>query len=319
MSLSFAEAEAESESKIIMNPKPEDYAYSRLLPYCRLHWPQYKISKFHSIIASYLQEVERGNVTRLIISLPPRSGKTMLVSYFISWFFGRNPEKEIIYTSYSQERADDTGNACRNLMLAEAHNRTFPNGGLSPDSKASRKFSTVKNGKFFATGWGSSVTGRGAHIFVLDDMISDRADDQSKLNSRKRIEWFSSTAYSRLMPDDKVTGQKSAIIAIGTRWSYNDFLNYLETDLKHEGWRILSFPAICDKEDDPLGREIGDPLWPEAFPLKRLEMTKKTMSSLDWSALYQQRPIPVDGGMLPLVWIKRYSLQKVLETLKGVY
>jgi len=301
-------------------PTPEDFAHARLLAYAKYHWNQFEISRYHAMIANHLQLIEKGEEDRLIISLPPRSGKTMMITYFIAWFLGRNPTSEVIYTSYNTQRASDVGRNCRNLMASEIHSKIFPNGRISIDAKATSKFSTEAGGTFFATGWGSSVTGRGANIFIVDDLIRDRVDDRSELNSKNRIEWFSSTAYTRLMPKDLDQGRISAIIAIGTRWSYRDFISYLKKDLKHEKWIDLSFPAICEDVDidedlgtDLLGRQSGEALWPEKFPVETLKRTKKTMSSLDWSALYQQRPLPTAGGMIHLEWFQRFDLSKMYE------
>ena len=304
----------------MIEPSLEDYSHANLLSYCRYHWPQFEISKYHILIAKCMQQIEKGEITRLIISLPPRSGKTMLVTYFIAWFLGRNPTSEVIYTSYNSGRANDVGRACRNIMLSEAHTKVFPDGTLALDAKASGKFATKQNGSCFCVGWGSSVTGRGANLFVTDDMIKDRVDDKSELSSLQRKEWFSSTAYTRLMPKDLKRGKISAIIAIGTRWSYDDFLSYLKRDLAHEHWLDLSFPAICEDVDvnaesgkDILGRVPGEALWPEKFDLDTLEKTKRTLTPLDWSALYQQRPLPTSGGMIHLDWFKRFELSKIIQ------
>ena len=298
-------------------PRPEDLAFSRILAYCKYQYKPFEISKFHVLIAQHLQDIERGKIDRLMISLPPRSGKTFLIKYFIAWFMGRNPTSEVIYTSYNSQRASDVGRDCRNIMASDNHNHIFPNGRLSYDAKASTKFSTEAGGTFFATGWGSSITGRGANIFIVDDLIRDRIDDRSELSSKDRKEWFSSTAYTRLMPKDLSKGRISAIIAIGTRWSYNDFMSYLENDLSHENWINLKLPAICEDMDtnergvDILGRKPGEVLWKEKFDLERLERTKRTLTPLDWSALYQQRPLPTTGGMINLSDIQRFDLSKI--------
>jgi predicted phage terminase large subunit-like protein len=154
---------------------------------------------------------------------------------------------------------------------------------------------------------------------IVDDMIKDRVDDHSELASQQRKEWFSSTAYTRLMSKNLDKGQISAIIAIGTRWSYNDFMSYLETDLSHENWTNIKLPAICEDIDiqnngvDIIGRKAGEVLWEEKFNIERLEKTKKTLTPLDWSALYQQRPLPTSGGMVNLSDFQRFDLNRIYQ------
>jgi hypothetical protein len=153
-------------------PSIKDLAYSRLLPYVKLHMPKYMIGLHHRVIAYYLQKLEKGEITRLAIFMPPRHGKTMLASEFFSaWYLGRNPSHEIIFTTFSQDRADDVGKAVRNRMVNEVHEQVFPGSTLKTDAKASRKFFTEKNGVFYATGWGGIITGRGANCQPAGTMI----------------------------------------------------------------------------------------------------------------------------------------------------
>ncbi len=286
-----------------------DYAYSRLLPYVKAEMPNYIVGTHHKVIAHYLQKLESGDITRLAIFMPPRHGKTLLASqFFSSWYLGRNPEHEIIFASYAQDRSDDVGRAVRNSMLTNFYKQTFENSHLRSDAKGARKFSTVQGGSFFTTSWTGAATGRGANILILDDLIKDRADANSDNNRRKREEWFTSTAYTRLMPDEKVTNGR--ILLIMTRWAYNDIGSFLLNELAHENWHILNCPAIAES-DDVLGRETGDALWPEKRDLGALKQIKQSVGTDDWSALYQQRPLPKEGGLIKLNWFQRYDPHKM--------
>ncbi len=156
-------------SAAAMDLSPEDLAYSRLLPFIRTDMPSYMIGKHHKLIAHYLQLLEKGDVTRLAIFMPPRHGKTMLASeYFSAWYLGRNPSHEVIFSSYAQDRSDDVGKAVRNLMMSENYGKTFPRSVLRNDAKGTRKFQTKEGGGLFSVGWGGAVTGRGANLLVLD-------------------------------------------------------------------------------------------------------------------------------------------------------
>lgn len=284
----------------------EDMAFSRILPYVRMNWPGYAIAKHHIAIAKALEAVERGEITRLIITMPPRSGKTMLVSqYFPAWYLGRNPDEQIIYATYSFERANDVGREVRNLFLSPVHNRVFTGCKISTDSKGANKFSLDQGGNYFAVGVGSAVTGRGANVFIMDDLIKGQEDADSAISRQAMINWFNSVAYTRLMP-------KNAIILIMTRWRFDDIAGYLIDETAHEGWHIINFPAIADEDNDAIGRMRGDALWPDKFPLERLYQIKKTVGSRVWNALYMGKPLPDEGGMINLNWFnERYTKQNL--------
>lgn len=286
-------------------PTVEDYAYSRLLSYIKLEMPSYIIGKHHKLIAHYLQKLEKGDITRLAIFMPPRHGKTLLASeFFSSWYLGRNPEQEIIFSSYAQERSDDVGKSVRNLMKTEIHDGIFPEAKLRTDSQGTRKFQTLAGGSFFSVGWGGAITGRGSNLLIMDDLIKDRADAQSETSRRKREDWFTSTAYTRLMSDEGV--KHGRILLIMTRWAYNDIASFLLNDLAHENWHILNCPAVAE-ENDALGRTIGEALWPEKYPLEVLATIKQSVKTDDWTSLYQQRPLPKEGGMIKLHWFDKYD------------
>ena len=290
-------------------PELEDLAFSRLLPYVRLQMPNYLIGKHHRMIAHYLEKLEKGEVTRLAIFMPPRHGKTQLASdFFSSWYLGRNPSHEVIFTSYAQDRSDDVGKSVRNSMLSESFETVFPDAKLKIDAKGTRKFQTISGGSFFSVGVGGAITGRGADLLIMDDLIKDRADAQSDISRRKREEWFTSTAYTRLMSDEVVDGGR--ILLIMTRWAYDDIASFLLDQLAHEHWHILNCPAIAE-EGDVLGREPGEPLWPQKYPLKRLQAIKQSITADDWNALYQQRPLPKEGGLVKLHWFNIYDSHRL--------
>jgi len=299
------------------DPQPKDFAYSRLLSYIRMQMPSYIIGKHHQLIAYYLQKLEKGDITRLAIFMPPRHGKTMLASeYFSSWYLGRNPKHEIIFASYAQDRSDDVGKSVRDLMLSETHEEVFPEGKLRIDAKGTRKFQTIQDGTFFTTSWKGATTGRGANLLVLDDLIKDREDASSDTNRRKREDWFSSSGYTRLMADEG--SPEGRILLIMTRWAFDDIAAYLLDQLSHEKWHVLNCPAIAE-DNDILGRRPGEALWPERYPVERLDNVKKSVKATDWTALYQQRPLPKEGGMWKLFWFKDYNthqLRRIEDLLK---
>ncbi len=280
---------------------PKELAFSHLLSYAAIQWPAYDITKHIQIVSAYLEAIERRDIDRLMIFMPPRHGKTMLASeYFISWYMGRNPSHQIIYATYSHERAGDVGKKIRDQMVDPLHRAIFRNCSISADSKSASKLSTNQKGNVFSVGTGGAVTGRGADIFLIDDPIKGAEEADSKNAQLKLQEWFSAVAYTRLMP-------KAAIILIMTRWNYFDLAGWLITEKPHENWAILSLPAIAEYDEPEIGRKEGEALWPNSYPIGTLRRIKETSGSRVWNALYQQQPLPKEGGMVDLDWFQRYS------------
>lgn len=226
----------------------------------------------------------------------------MLASeFFPAWYIGRNPKHQIIAATYSYERAGDTGRKIRNQLVDPIHKTIFPSCSVSTDNKGANRVSTDQGGNIFSVGVGGAMTGRGAHILLIDDPIKDRQDAESETKQRQLRDWFKSVAYTRLM-----TGGK--IIIILTRWSFYDLAGWLLEEKKHENWTVLSLPAICDDSaNDLLKRKPNEALWPEFYPYGTLMQIRRTIGTRDWNALYQQRPLPEEGGLVKLDWFKKYS------------
>ncbi len=294
-----------------MPPTAEDYAHSRLLAYAAFQWPGYRPAAHHRLIARHLEAVERGDITRLMIFMPPRAGKSMLVSeFFPAWYLGRNPSHYLIAATYAQELADDFGRKVRNQIADPSFQAVFPGCRLQGDSQSSKRFhvtrkipgetiSTDLDGAYFATGIGGPMSGRGSHLLLIDDAVKNREDAESATLRQRNKDWYTSTAYTRLMPGGK-------IVVVMTRWHSDDLAGWLLAEHPHENWTVLCLPAIAEVEDD-IGRKPGDALWPESFPLTALENIRNSIGSRDWSALYQQRPTPAEGGIFKAHWFKRYA------------
>jgi predicted phage terminase large subunit-like protein len=266
------------------------FAYDSLMAYACLQWAGYVPAAHHHLIAKYLEKVEKGKIKRLMIFMPPRSGKSMIVSeFFPAWYLGRNPDKRIIAASYGQELASDFGRKVRNQIADPVYSEIFPGVALAEDSAAVDKFNLAPphQGGYFAVGVGSATTGRGGSL-IIDDPTKGREEADSETNRRKMKDWFSSVAYTRLPPN-------GFIIICLTRWHLDDLAGWLLKEHKHEKWTVLNLPAINDK---------GEALWPERFPLETLHQIKKTLTARDWEALYQQKPFIEEGGIFKRQWWK---------------
>lgn len=262
------------------------FAHAGLLPYALMTFQGYELAPHIVALARALERVERGECKRLIVSMPPRHGKSMLVSTaFPAWFLGRRPRAQVITATFSQEKADDWGRAVRNQLASPWFRQVFGH-GLAHDSRAVRRFNTAQGGVYIATGIGGTITGRGADLLLIDDPHKGEEEARSEKLRAKVQGWFRSDAYTRLMPG-------GAIVIVQTRWHEADLAGYVQAELAHEGWEVLNLPAINHE---------GEALWPERFPLQALELIKASVGSRAWEALYQGRPSPEDGGIFKRQW-----------------
>ena len=242
----------------------------------------YQPAGHHQIICSKLEAVARGEIKRLMLFMPPRHGKSELASRkFPAWYLGLNPNKQIITASYSDELATDFGRDVRNLVADPLYQNIF-NVQLRADSKSANRWHTQTGGMYVAAGVGTGITGRGAHILLIDDPLKNRQEADSALIREHAWSWYTSTAYTRLMPN-------AAVVLVQTRWHEDDLAGRLLQQMRDGGeqWDIVNLRAIDD---------AGQALWPAWYPLETLETIKSTIGARDWSALYQQEPRPEGGG-----------------------
>ncbi len=232
--------------------------------------------------------IARGNA-RIIVTMPARHGKSEFLSVNThAWHLERWPHKYTMGISYGLDLATDFSLKVRNMFLDE-DNHSLLSTRLNKDRLKVDRFLTTKGGGCTAAGVGGIITGRGAHLLTLDDYIKNAEESLSQGQRDKAWEWWKSTAYTRLEPD-------ASIIVLATRWNIDDLIGRMMTDMASENWIIINLPAIAEL-NDPLGREVGEALWPERYPLERLLQIKRALGSYWWSALYQQNPLPSMAGM----------------------
>lgn len=250
------------------------------------------------LIENALLKIYKGESKRLIINMPPRHGKTHLVCrYFPAWYLINKPDTQIIYAAHSGEfAANDVGMVVRNLIQEYGNLNPDPI-EIDPSSKAKDRFNILNHeGIYRAVGVDGPLTGRGANLLIIDDPIKNDEAALSKTQRDKIWNWYQATAYSRLEPN-------GAIIIIMTRWHKDDLVGRI-IDNSDEDWEILNLPAIAEY-DDIVGRERGQALWEERFPLVELESKKNEIGSFWFSALYQQNPIASEFQIFkPENWIR---------------
>ncbi len=177
-----------------------------LIAFCKRMDPNYKVGRHHRMLADQLMAIERGEKDRICVNIPPRHGKSQLVStYYPAWFIGRNPGKKVMLVSHTSDLAVDFGRKVRNLIDSDAYQEIFPGVALSVDSKSAGRWNTTTGCEFYATGVGSALAGRGADLLLVDDPHSE----QDILNGNfsafdKAYDWFAFGARTRLMPGGRV-------------------------------------------------------------------------------------------------------------------
>jgi predicted phage terminase large subunit-like protein len=237
-----------------------------------------------------LEAIERGEIDRLMIFMPPRHGKSELASKrFPAWCLGRDPARQIIAASYNSELAADFGRNVRNIVAEPEFAEVFPGVTLAQDSHAAARLNTNHGGAYVAAGVGTAVTGRGAHIALIDDPFKDREDADSERRRDLVWDWYRSTLFTRLMPG-------GAIVLIQTRWHEDDLAGRLLAS--ESDWDVLELPAL---DSD------GNALWPEWYDEAALARIRATIGPREWSALYQQRPQPDEGTFFQRDWFKEWE------------
>lgn len=282
--------------------------------------PNYQMGWVHEEICNeldrFLQDVIDGKSPRLMLTMPPRHGKSEIASRrFPAYALGRYPDISIISTSYASDLASRINRDVQRIMDDDVYARIFPDTKLNGKNSSGMSGAYIRNSDIFevvghngvyrSSGVGGGITGMGADIAIIDDPFKDRMSADSPTIRQNIWEWYTSTLYTRLAPG-------GGVIIINTRWHTDDLAGrLLEEDASGEGdhWRVVNFPAIAEA-DEP-HRKQGEALHPERYPLEQLLKIKAAIGTRDWEALYQQHPTPEGGTIFHEEWLK-YWLPKDL-------
>lgn len=258
-----------------------------------------KFNAHQVAICNALERVVLGRTKRLIINVPPRSGKTELaVINFMAWCMGNWPDCEFIHASYAKRLATTNTWATRALVEHEAHAEIFGAPDLRSDSNAKDEWRTGTGGIVYATGADGTITGYGAGkmretfggAIIIDDphKASEATSDTMRQNV---IDWFSTTMESRKNSND------TPIIVIMQRLHEADLSGWLLDGGNGEDWEHVCVPAITDN---------GESFWPEQFELANLQRMEKANPYV-FAGQYRQRPAPIGGGLLKDSWWSYYD------------
>ena len=309
-------------------------ARRRLLPFIKRFRPNYLAGWVHEDICRrlerFMQEVEAKKEPRLLLCVPVRHGKSEIGSrHFAPWILGHHPDWEIIAASGAQSLATSFSRYIRDLMRSDVYRALFPETALDPTSQSVENWNTTGGGGYLAAGVGTMITGRGASVLILDDVVKDAEAADSQVIRDNTWEWYLSTALSRLAPG-------GGVVVIMTHWNEDDLAGRLmmmnEMDDGGDKFEVVRYPAINDQGDEyiladdsitqfppgsttPIGarltREMNTALHPERYTLEALLRRKATYAALGqqrwWAALYQQAPAIDDGVFFRKEMFKFYT------------
>lgn len=283
----------------------------------------YHAAPFHEKIAEVFTNFVKGDLmhedgrpcTQIIFAMPPRHGKSRLATVSLSaWYTGRNPGHDIIVAAAGDNLATDFGSNVRAVLTAPQFKQVFPGYALRRGGTAKDNIQTSLGGRLIFSGRGGQINGRGAHLLLIDDLYRDAEEASSQTIRDKAWQWLTQVAFYRRM------GKRLTCITM-TRWHSDDIVGRL-TDPESEhydpieakNWMIIRLPGLAE-EDDPLGREEGEPLWPERYDRAYHAANQRT-NPLAFAALTQQRPTVADGVLFRRENIQRYDPNDLPEDLR---
>ena len=276
---------------LLAEKKIQSKAKNDFLSFVKCMWPEFVEGSHHRHIAEKFNKLATGEITRLIVNMPPRHTKSEFASYLLpAWMVGRNPKLKIIQATHTGELAIRFGRKAKNLIDSEEYAKIFQT-RLQEDSKAAGRWETAQGGEYFAAGVGGAITGRGADLLIIDDPHSEQ-DAMSPTAMENAYEWYTSGPRQRLQPGAK-------IILVMTRWSTKDLTGMLlanQKEAKADQWDVVEFPAILDQ-----GKETK-PVWPEYWKLDELEKVKATLPTAKWNAQWMQQPTSEEGALIKREW-----------------
>lgn len=288
-----------------------------LKPHERLLW-----APFMDLLCAYLQAVAEGKINRLIITVPPRFGKSLVGSVALpAYFLGHSPAAEVMCVSYSQELARQFGELTRRVMASPEYQTLF-NVRLVSNKASPMLLKTTEGGSRRATSIDGSATGMGAHLMVFDDpqkpgeMLSDA------------IRRSTNSAYENTFISRQNDPRNVRIVIIMQRTHEDDFVGHVLGLGGGDGWTVVNLPAIAEADETWtyntfLGehtwiRKEGESLHPERFPVEELMEIRATVGEATWSTQWLQRPTPAGGGIVQVKWFRRCPIEKMPESFERV-
>jgi len=253
---------------------------------CALGQQGQEPASHHRLLLRELEDISSGANTRLIVLMPPGSAKSTYSSVlFPAWWFTQHPTSSIIAVSHTASLGENFGRQVRNLIADHRLRLGFE---LVQDSRAAGRWQTTCRGDYFVTGVRGPITGRRADLAIIDDPIKSQAEVTNVRLRDKLWTWFQSELLTRLKPGGRV-------VLVMTRWHEDDISGRLQAP-GHPTWRILRLAGLAET-DDPIGRHLGAPIWPEWEGMSELLSRRTSVGEHVWRAMFQQTPGTLEGGL----------------------
>lgn len=270
--------------------------------------PKYQWYRHCEVLAEALEKVVTGEITRLMVFMPPRHGKSELASrIFPAYYLRRHPDRWVGLNSYAADLAQTFSRTVREHYQQSG-------GTIRDDSAAVKHWETPEGGGMWAAGVGGPITGKGFHLGIIDDPIKNADEAASDVIREKQKDWYRSTFYTREEPS-------GAVVVIQTRWHEDDLAGWLlslEAEDEPERWHVVNLAAVAEPADErpvfpitcsvePDWRQPGEPLCPERYDTPKLTKLQKRVGSYFFGALYQQRPTAMAGDVFKRAWWQFYT------------
>jgi len=254
----------------------------------------------HLLLIDELEALERGDIDKLMVLMPPGSAKSTYASVcFPPWFLGRNQRASVLGVSNTTELAERFSRRARNIVSSGRYGNVFQT-STATDSSAAGTWETASGAEFFAAGVGSAIAGRSADLGLIDDPIKTRQEADSDTIRDKQWDWYLNDFLTRLKPHARQ-------LFIYTPW-HDDDLGQRVLARARAKWRVLKIPMEAVSNSDPLGRKPGERLWPEWFTDEMVATAK--LDARSWSALYQLDPSPDEGTFFKREWFELFDPAK---------
>lgn len=272
----------------------------------------YPPAAHHKLIQSALEDlVLTDDYDAILIMAPPGSAKSTYASVqFATWYFANNPAHKILACSNTTALAEDFARRRRAVCELEEWER-LSGVSLDPSQMGQAAFATTTAGVMYARGVGSSIAGLRCNLLLIDDAIASFEEAQSPMQLDKIWDWYEFDARTRLIP----SGKEAMIM---TRWSRKDpagrILQKIADGTENKRWRILRLPMLCDDpENDPMGRAMDEPLWPDWF--SQAQINDNINHPIRWPSLYQQVPVDAGGSWVADEFIQFIDFKNLPENL----
>lgn len=291
--------------------------------FVRLVRPDLFIGKHHRLLAKAFERIRDGDLTRLMVFMPPGHTKSLFASILLpAWLYGMRPSGRVLATSHSIDLVEDFSREIRDVIKSEEYRRLFPDVGISSTVDAARRWQTTAGGKYVGAGVGARIAGKRADLLaIIDDPISEQdAYSEARLVAVNR--WYPGGFRTRLLPG-------TPVVLMMTRWQPHDPAGHLlanaSVNMDAEQWEVIKLPMILTEESAKTLNTVlepgekparpGDALFPELFPLREAKTLKAEMPPAVWAAVYDQEPTIAGGNIIKAEWWRPWPAHKAMPEI----